>query len=341
MTVSRVVNGEANVRPATRDRVNVALAALRYTPNQAARHLAGGRLIRVGVLYSNPSASYLGEFLVGLLNTASQAHLQLVVQKCEGRRQGGEAVENPAGQRHRRPDPAPPFCDSIPLIDRIIAGQVPAVAVASGKPDARISAVSIDDRQAAHEMTAHLLGLGHRLIGFIAGHPNQTASERRLSGFRDAMARRPAGRRAPGRAGEFQLPLRPRTPPRPCWRRRPGPPPCSRRTTTWPRPAVAIAHRMRLDVPADLTVVGFDDAPLATTIWPELSTVRQPIQAMAEAAIELLVRQIRAPQGRATGVRERLLMDFSLIRRQSDAPPRKPGKPGKQGEWPSMSWSDP
>jgi LacI family transcriptional regulator len=82
---------------------------------------------------------------------------------------------------------------------------------------------------------------------------------------------------------------------------------------------VAIAHRMGLDVPSDLTVAGFDDAPLATTIWPELSTVRQPIKEMAEAAVDLLVREIRTPH---EGAGEQLLMDFTLIRRQSDAAPR-------------------
>src|SRR6201991_4209419 len=71
MTVSRVVNGEANVRDSTREKVNAAIAALNYTPNQAARRLAGSKLIRIAILYSNPSAGYLNELLVGVLNRAS------------------------------------------------------------------------------------------------------------------------------------------------------------------------------------------------------------------------------------------------------------------------------
>ncbi|MET0322676.1 MAG: LacI family DNA-binding transcriptional regulator, partial [Duganella sp.] len=65
MTVSRVLNGDTRVRDATRRRVADAMAALNYAPNQAARSLAGGRAIRIGFLYSNPSAGYLSEFLVG------------------------------------------------------------------------------------------------------------------------------------------------------------------------------------------------------------------------------------------------------------------------------------
>jgi LacI family transcriptional regulator len=85
---------------------------------------------------------------------------------------------------------------------------------------------------------------------------------------------------------------------------------------------VAIAHRLGLDVPGDLTVAGFDDAALATTIWPELTTVRQPINEMAGAAVDLLVRQIRARREGLDEACEHVVMDFSLIRRQSDAAPR-------------------
>src|SRR5471032_2966233 len=77
MTVSRVMNGDANVRAATRQRVDSAVAALHYVPNQSARGLAGIKPIRLGFLYSNPSAGYLTEFLMGLLNQASLSNVQL------------------------------------------------------------------------------------------------------------------------------------------------------------------------------------------------------------------------------------------------------------------------
>jgi len=322
MTVSRVVNGEANVRPATRDRVTAAVAALHYTPNQAARGLAGGQLIRIGVLYSNPSATYLNEFLVGLLNKASLAHVQLVVQKCEADEHEQAVAEELIANGIDGLILPPPFCDSRLLIELILANEVPAVVVASGQPDVRLSAVSIDDRQAAYEMTRHLLSLGHQRLGFIIGHPNQTASARRLDGFRSAMA--DAGLavdeslivqgmfnyRSGLDAAEILLsqPARPTA--------------VFASNDDMAAATVAIAHRMGLDVPSDLTVAGFDDAPLATTIWPELSTVRQPIKAMAESAVDLLVRQIRGLRDGQAGECQQLLMDFALIRRQSDAAPR-------------------
>jgi LacI family transcriptional regulator len=83
MTVSRVINGETNVRDTTREAVNAAIQQLNYAPNPAARSLAGAEQIRIGLLYSNPSAAYLSEFLVGGLEQASRADVQLVIEKCD------------------------------------------------------------------------------------------------------------------------------------------------------------------------------------------------------------------------------------------------------------------
>ena len=320
MTVSRVVNGETNVRTATRERVSAAIAALKYMPNQAARRLAGSRMIRIAVLYSNPSAGYLNALLMGVLNGSSITHTQLVVERCEtGESEVAKGLIASGIDGMILP---PPLCDSAKLIDLVVKAGTPAVAVASGAPDKRICAIGIDDYGAAFQMTRHLVSLGHRRIGFIIGHPNQTASSRRLAGFRDAMAS--AGLEVPDNLvaqGMFNY--------------RSGLDTTEALLSVEPRPtavfasnddmaaaSVAIAHRLGLDVPGDLTVAGFDDAALATTIWPELTTVHQPISDMASAAVEILVRQIRARRAGETGACEHVVMNFSLIRRQSDAAPR-------------------
>src|SRR5471030_2650388 len=191
MTVSRVMNGDSNVRAATRQRVDAAVAALHYVPNQSARGLAGIKPIRLGFLYSNPSAGYLTELLMGLLNQASLSNVQLVVEKCEA----GERSEHGVAQTRRLIANGidgiilpPPLCDTGHLIELIAASSVPVVTVARGTPDARVCGISIDDYQAAYSMTAHLVALGHQRIGFITGHPVQSASARRLAGYRSAVA---------------------------------------------------------------------------------------------------------------------------------------------------------
>jgi len=93
MTVSRVVNGEPNVRETTRAAVLAAVKDLRYAPNPAARSLAGAQSARIGLLYSNPSAAYLSEFLLGALDEASSKTAQLILEKCE--------VRSPAAERTR------------------------------------------------------------------------------------------------------------------------------------------------------------------------------------------------------------------------------------------------
>jgi LacI family transcriptional regulator len=322
MTVSRVMNGETNVRQKTRDRVDAAVAALNYVPNQAARRLAGSRPMRVGFLYSNPSAGYLSEFLVGLLNQASLNNIQLVVEKCEAGEHEEEQAQRLIANGIDGIILPPPLCDSKPLVDLIAHSGKPAVTVACGQPDARVCAVSVDDYQAAYEMTSHLITLGHQRIGFIIGHPNQTASARRLAGYKAALAERGAQQaaelivqgmftyRSGLDAAETLLTLEQR------------PTAVFASNDDMAAATVAIAHRLGLDVPGDLTVAGFDDTALATTIWPELTTVRQPITEMAEAAVQFLVRQIRAERNGTPEAPEHVRMDFSLIRRQSDAAPR-------------------
>jgi LacI family transcriptional regulator len=84
---------------------------------------------------------------------------------------------------------------------------------------------------------------------------------------------------------------------------------------------VSVAHRQGLQVPGDLSVVGFDDTSLATSVWPELTTVRQPVSAMAGSALDLLLGALRARRrGDPIASSERVL-DHELVIRESAAPP--------------------
>nr|WP_255586495.1 LacI family DNA-binding transcriptional regulator [Hephaestia mangrovi] len=323
MTVSRVINGEQSVRPATRALVEKAIAALDYAPNSAARALAGAKPIRIGLLYSNPSAAYLSEFLVGGLDYASRGTVELVVEKCDAGVRECEATARLIKARVDGVVLPPPLCDSKAVIDTLADAGLPGVAVASGEPDARISAVSIDDHRAAFEMTRHILALGHQRIGFIIGNPNQTASERRLLGYRaaleqagitpdDALIVQGMFTYHSGLDAAEQL-----------LGSGAAPSAIFASNDDMAAAAVAVAHRCGLDVPSDLTVCGFDDSALATTIWPELTTIHQPIADMSVAALEVLVREVRARRAGNPMAPSRELLDYSMIRRQSDAAPRR------------------
>ncbi|HWI86680.1 MAG TPA: LacI family DNA-binding transcriptional regulator [Sphingomonas sp.] len=323
MTVSRVINGEANVRAATRDLVNAAIIELGYAPNRAARSLAGAEELRIGLLYSNPSAAYLSEFLVGGLDQASRGNVQLMVEQCEIGEREVQAAEHFVRMGIHGVILPPPLCDSTAVIEVLQTAGVPMVVVASGRPPADISAVSIDDEHAAFDMTCHLARLGHRRIAFISGNPNTTASGRRLAGYQrglessgipfepDLVEDGLFTYRSGLDAAEHLLDLK--EPPSAIFAA----------NDDMAAAAVAVAHRHGLDVPGDITVCGFDDTPLATTIWPELTTIHQPIRDMSRAAMELLAAEIRARRGPMRPAPQHLLLDYTFVRRQSDAAPRR------------------
>ena len=86
---------------------------------------------------------------------------------------------------------------------------------------------------------------------------------------------------------------------------------------------ISVAHRHHIDVPGELTVTGFDDTLLATTVWPEITTIRQPISDMSHAAIDLLTRSIGAHRAGRDTECEHLTLEYRLIERESSAPPRR------------------
>src|SRR5437868_9089663 len=187
MTVSRVINGESNVREETRIRVAASVAALRYMPNQAARSLASADAVHIGVLYANPSANYLSEFLLGSLEQSSLSGCQLVIEKCEGAETEAEAIQRLVKGGIDGVILPAPLCDSAESLKAVQDAGIAAVLVASGKPAPGLSAISINNFEASRAMTRHLLELGHRRIGFINGHPNQTATGQRFRGYVEGM----------------------------------------------------------------------------------------------------------------------------------------------------------
>jgi len=325
MTVSRVMNGKSTVRASTRKKVTAAAAALNYAPNPEARLLAGSRPIRIGFLYSMPSVrsgAYLTEVLLGLLNKVSLNNVQLLVEKCADGDQIAEQTQRLIDNHMDGIILPPPLVDNAEIVSRIVDAGIPLALIACGQPDPRASAIGIDDRQAAYDMTRHLIELGHQRIGFITGHPYQSASSARLEGYQAAIkdfGADPAAElvtqgmfnyRSGLDASEILLALADR------------PTAIFASNDDMAAATVAVAHRLGLDVPGDITVVGFDATALSTTIWPALTTVRQPTMDMAEAAIECIVQRVTNERTGLPAGPVHIKTDFALVRRQSDAAPR-------------------
>jgi LacI family transcriptional regulator len=321
MTVSRVVNGEPNVRPTTRDAVQKAIGALGYAPNAAARNLAGGKQCRIALIHSNPSAAYLSELLVGSLAQAVAIDVQLAIEPRDEREYAEALVRRFAQHRIDAALLPPPHCDDAKLLAAFERSGLPVAQIATGRPAGFAHAVMIGDEAAAHAMTSHLIGLGHRRIGFIAGNPNQSASALRRAGHERAL--REAGLvvtaellaqgdftyRSGLDAAEILLACIPR------------PTALFASNDDMAAAVVAVAHRHRINVPNELSVCGFDDSAMATTIWPELTTIRQPVAEMARLAIELLAGSVRSRTASAVSSPQHVFLDFQLVHRNSAGPP--------------------
>jgi len=326
MTVSRVINKEKNVRDKTRARVLQAVEKLRYSPNMAARSLAAGDATHIGLLYSNPSAAYLSQFLVGALDGARKAGAHLVIEACED---AGSAEQIQVARHIATADVEgvilpPPLSESIPILTELAKADMPVVTVAMGKLYENALNVRIDDFAAAREMTNYLIRLGHRRIAHIKGHPQQIASAERERGFRAAV--QAAGLdpadvaveqgfftfRSGLEAAEKLLDL-PNSPTA-----------IFASNDDMAAAVVSVAHRRGLDVPNDLSVAGFDDTAPATTVWPELTTIRQPISAMASAALDLLLSELRSRRHELAPVASERVLEHELVIRESSGPAPSP-----------------
>ena len=322
MTVSRVMNEVAGVKETTRKTVLEAVEALGYSPNAAARSLARQGGGRIGLLYSNPSASYLTEFLVGALDGAQKTGALLMIEKCDPDPDSERAAVTRliAGGAAGVILP-PPHGESHAALSELKEAGTPVVAVATGRFRSDASAVRIDDFAAAAEMTRHLLGLGHRRIGFIKGASNQTASAERLLGFQTEMRAADPAAEALIEPGEFTYRSGLEAAERLLSARR-APTAIFASNDDMAAGALTAAHRRGLDVPGDLTLVGFDDTAIATAVWPELTTIRQPVAEMAETAVRILSEDIRGRNpSRADGQADRMVA-HKLVVRDSCGPPR-------------------
>jgi LacI family transcriptional regulator len=321
-TVSRVVNREPGVREETQRDVLRAIRELNYRPNLSARNLASAHAYLIAVLYDNPSDSYVVGVLEGVLAACEAAGYGVLLQPCDiTRPRLIEQVHELAA--HRRVSGVvltPPLCDHAALLHSLDADGLDYVSIAPFDEERGKPFVSVDDRRASRDLTEYLLGRGHRRIGFIKGHPLHGAASRRLAGYLDAHQEH--GLTVDQRlivAGMFSFQSGVE---------------CGRRLLHLPELPTAIfasnddmaagvlhvAYEMGLEVPAQLSVAGYDDSPIARYVYPSLTSVRQPIRAMAQGAVECLIRSIRHRLGQAPEGPITQRFEYELVIRESVAP---------------------
>lgn len=319
-TVSRVINNVKTVQPQTRERVMRVIRKLDYHPNPSARGLGGSRSYLIGLLYDNSCAYYATGVLAGVLETCRAARYQVVLHPCdyEAPTLAAEISRNVRQSRADGVIVTPPLSDMRTVIDALEEQSIPFVRIAPAEHTNDLHCVFTNDRESCAKMTEQLASLGHKRIGFVVGNPDHAAVADRYRGYRDGL-------RACGLQLDKKLVVQgynSYNSGAECGRKLLNLPAAKRPTAIFASNdemaagVLAVAHGMGLAVPEDLSVAGFDDVPLASQVWPALTTIRQPIPVMSARAAELLLRQLRGEPDDRSGH----IVESTLTFRQSTGP---------------------
>ena len=292
-TVSRVTNEFPSVTTATRQRVLEAIKLVNYVPDPQARGLAFRRSMLVGFIYDNPNPQYIVSAQQGLLEGLKGTGFELIVRPCN-RASADFLPEMRALIEQRRLAGVvlfPSVSEDERLAHLLLELGCPYVRVASVSLDEPAKSLVTHDARGAADAARHIAGLGHTRIGHISGPMTFRSAHERRRGFVAGLTE--AGLTLPERyvrqAGytfESGLEaarelLRLRSPP-------------SAIFTGNDEMAVGVYQAARdcgIGIPGELSVIGYDDSPIASRVWPALTTVRLPIVDMARTAAAMLFAQ--------------------------------------------------
>ena len=289
-TVSRVLNASAPVRDETRARVLEIARELRFAPNGAARTLSRRRSGALGVILPDLHGEFFSELLRGIDQEAQRAGHSLLVSSSHHDSHGvSVAVRTMRGRVDGLLVMAPDVEGA--ALDAALPDGLPVVLL-NRAPGVTAASVMVDNFGGARAMTNHLLALGHRRIGFVAGAADNADSDERELGYRAALDEA-------GVPFDADLYVRGDFTEDGGWRgarellARPEPPSVIFAANDAMAVGVLSALReMDIAVPASVAVVGFDDIPIARFLNPPLTTVRVGIAALGERAAALLLRDV-------------------------------------------------
>ena len=290
-TVSRVINRSPLLKQETRDMVERVIAELGYRPNPQARALAMGRNFLLGLLHDNPNAQTVLNFQVGVLDAIRDTEFALVVRPVD--RRSPQMLDDIRSfletQRLFGVLILPPISENDDLARLCLEMGCGYVRMGSADLDDAEHLVQSNDRECVESVIDHLVGHGHRRIAIIQGPDGFRSAEERFEGFRTGMAKHgldvPASAIARGNyrfdsgiaaaetllASDFQ------------------PTAIFASNDEMAAGAFHAARSRGYEVPEQLSIVGFDDSPIAAHILPPMTTVGWPIREMAKSAALKLI----------------------------------------------------
>ena len=319
-TVSRVLNSEPNVRPETRDKVLKAIDELKFRRSRLGLALAHSRSYMIALVYDNPSADFLSYLQAGIMSACRTRGIGLYLHQCSDdsptlTEDIAQLIGNTAVDGLVLPSPV---CDNEPLLQLLEDDKVPYVCINPRDQDHGLS-VSVNHEQPAYDLTEHLIGLGHRRIGFIKGHPALGSSDKREHGFRKALQNHgieidesllvggmndfASGRRAAAQL--LRLENRPTA--------------VFANNDEMAAGVLYEAQSHNLRVPQDVSLIGFDNTPFSQHVWPRLTTAGQPIAEMGTTAAAMLIDSVNDKDEPGDDAVKHVTMECEILIRESSA----------------------
>ena len=324
-TVSRALNGATNVLPQTRQRIEDAARALRFTPSGAARSLITRRTDTIGALLPDLHGEYFSELIRGIDQAARARGLHLLVSSSHGNADEAAAALRAMNGRVDGLLVMSPHADA-DFLRHNLPNDLPAVLLNTGMDLDEHASFVVDNFGGASAMTRHLVASGRKRVAFITGAPGNDEAAQRLAGYRAGLK--------PGMPelvfdGDFSEETG--------WaagrriaNHRPRPDAVFAANDMMAVGCMAALHEAGLRVPDDIAVAGFDDIPIARYVTPALTTIRVPIAALGAAALDALVKSFDAPVATVAATAHTVVTPVELVVRRScgAGPPPQPRPPG-------------
>ncbi|QBD81519.1 LacI family transcriptional regulator [Ktedonosporobacter rubrisoli] len=313
-TVSHVINGTRFVDQGTRERVCAAIDALGYRPNALARSLRRGETNIIGLLVPDNANPFFAElahvieeagfsrgYNLILCNSEASATKETSYMRVLLSRQIDGLILIPAGNYHG-------------ALEAASSEGLPVVIVDRGLSDWPVDQVSADNELGGYLAGQHLASLGHRCVGCISGPGEATSSSYRLKGFRRALQE--GGIELSERAiiqADFRYASGEQAMAR-LLQELPGITAVFAANDLMALGAMNALRKACLSVPADISVIGFDDIFLAAAMYPALTTIAQPVKEMGQVSVSLLLERIKQ---RTSYTPARVVLPTTLIERES------------------------
>jgi len=294
-TVSHVINGTRFVNPETVERVQQAIRELGYHPNSVARSLRRGRTHTIGLLVPDNSNPFFAEVARIVENEGFNAGYSVILCNSDGSEDKEETYISVLISKQVDGLICIASSNRLRGLRHVLEAKIPVVAVDRELPGSAITQILVDNWQGGYIAGQYLTNLGHRKIVCIAGPHETTPTAKRLEGFKQALREANIGLDAHHvAAGDFRFVGGQRAMVE-LLQRKLAFTAVFAANDLMAMGAISALHAAGLNVPGDVSIIGFDNIPYTMTSLPPITTIAQPIETLGRLCIEALVEQIQFP----------------------------------------------